>query len=35
MMANADSRIRGRQKQPDIVRNFCEEEHVRYAAAAG
>lgn len=35
MMANARSHLRGRQRQPDIVRNFFEEEHVRYAAAAG
>ena len=35
MMANARSHLRRRQKQPDVVRNFFQEEHVRYAAAAG
>jgi hypothetical protein len=35
MMANARSHLRRRQKQPDVVRNFFQEDHVRYAAAAG
>jgi hypothetical protein len=35
MMANARAHLRRRQKQPGIVRNFFEEEHVNYAAAAG
>jgi len=35
MMANARAHLRRRQKQPEVVRNFFEEEHVQYAAAAG
>ena len=35
MMANARAHLRRRQNQPGVVRNFFEEEHVRYAAAAG
>ena len=34
MMANTRAHLRRRQKQPDIVRNFFQENHVRYAAAA-
>ena len=35
MIANARSHLRRRQKQPGVVRNFFEEEHVQYAVAAG
>jgi len=35
MMANARAHLRRRQNQLKIVRNFFEEEHVRYAAAVG
>jgi hypothetical protein len=35
MMANARAHLLRRQNQPGVVRNFFEEEHVRYAAAAG
>ena len=35
MIANTRSHLRRRQKQPGVVRNFFEEEHVQYAAAAG
>jgi len=35
VMANARTHPRRRQKQPEVVRNFFEEEHVQYAAAAG
>lgn len=34
MMANARAHLQRRQNQPRVVRNFFEEEHVRYAAAA-
>ena len=35
MIANTRSHLRRRQQQPQVVRNFFLEEHVRYAAAAG
>jgi transposase len=35
MMANARAHLRRRRNQPRVVRNVLEEEHVRYAAAAG
>jgi transposase len=35
MMANTRSHLRRRQKQPNIVQNFFQEKHVRYAAQAG
>ena len=35
MIANARSHLRCRQKQPGVMRNFFEEEHVQYAVAAG
>jgi hypothetical protein len=35
MMANARAHLRRRQNQPGVVRNFFQEEHVLYAAAAG
>jgi transposase len=35
MIANTRSHLRKRQKQPHVVRNFFQEKHVRYAAAAG
>ena len=35
MMANTRSHLRRRQNQPEVVRNFFKEDHVRYAAAAG
>jgi tRNA U34 5-methylaminomethyl-2-thiouridine-forming methyltransferase MnmC len=35
MIANTRSHLRRRQKQPGVVRNFFEEEHVQYAAPAG
>jgi len=35
MMANTQAHLRRRQIQPAVLRNFFEEEHVRYAAAAG
>ena len=34
-MADARAHLRRRQNQPGFVRNFFEEEHVRYAADAG
>jgi transposase len=34
-MANARAHLPRRQNQPGVVRNFFEEEHVRYAATAG
>ena len=33
MMTNVRGHLRRRQKQPDVVRRFFDEEHVRYAAA--
>lgn len=33
MMNNVRTHLRRRQKRPDVVRRFFEEEHVRYAAA--